>query len=219
MKSDSIIARDLFAERCLFHLHTRFTDGELCVRDYFEFASAHAIDNLVFLEHIRRQPNYSVDAFVSEVQAEEGRSHVRAAIGFETKILLDGTLDISDEHFRVADVVGIAEHGFPSDPALLTECLFRIFDACAAWRGRKHFVWVHPGLSVRDALQGKAVENSMDALVKRAGQCGVRIERNLRYDLVSEDVAGRLSPEERVIGADAHKWSDLERMVRLWTQP
>lgn len=218
MKSDTFMACEPFSKRCLFHLHTRFTDGELSVRDYFEFANAHAIDNLVFLEHIRRQPTYAVEAFVNEVQAEEGRSRVRAFVGFEAKVLLDGTLDISDEHFRQADVIGIAEHGFPNNPTLLTECMLRVFDACRAWRGRKHFVWVHPGLSLRDAPENTAVANSMGCLVEQARRCGVRIERNMRYNLVSEDIARRLLPEELVIGVDAHKWSDLELAPNLWRE-
>ena len=203
---------DPFVGNYLFHLHTRFTDGEPRVRDYFDCCALRPVDRLIFLEHIRRTPTYCVDDFVREIRAGERQSHVEAVIGFEAKVLADGTLDISNEHFQLAEVVGIAEHGFPSDPSMLQSCMFRVFDHCSLWLGKKHFVWVHPGLSLRKAPQTEAIERALEVLLKRAEQCGIHIERNLRYDLVSEETASRLTAGTLVIGIDAHKLQDLQRL-------
>src|ERR1035437_6033754 len=104
--------RQMFSGSYLFHLHTRYTDGALSPNEYFEFAQQHGYQRLIFLEHIRRSPKYDVSQFISEIRECESRFEVAATIGFEAKVLPGGDLDISDEHLKLAQVVGIAEHGF-----------------------------------------------------------------------------------------------------------
>ena len=87
-----------FQGRYLFHLHTTSTDGELTVRQYFEYASQQRIQRLIFLEHIRRNPQYDVEAFVGEVKENSQRCRIPAVVGFEAKLLPDGRLDILDRH-------------------------------------------------------------------------------------------------------------------------
>ena len=103
-----------FRGRYLFHFHTQHTDGKLTGRDYFDWAQAHGVQSLLFLEHVRREASYDVPAFVEEVKELEQQFGIRAGVGFETKLLPDGTLDITPEHCALAEIVGIAEHGFPN---------------------------------------------------------------------------------------------------------
>ena len=108
----------LFRGRVLFHCHTHYTDGQPSVADYLRWASERGVERVIFLEHIRREPSYDVAAFVEEIHAESERWGVPAVAGFEAKVLPGGALDIAAEHAALAEVIGIAEHGFPDDPGL-----------------------------------------------------------------------------------------------------
>ncbi|MFZ0880585.1 MAG: PHP domain-containing protein [Candidatus Acidiferrales bacterium] len=77
----------------MFHFHTTYTDGALTIRDYFEFAARTNTESLVFLEHIRATPAYNVDAFVSGVRQIRDTTGMKAAIGFEARLLPGGTRD------------------------------------------------------------------------------------------------------------------------------
>ena len=109
----------IFVGRYLFHVHTPYTDGEISVAGYFDHARRLGFDHIIFLEHIRREPKYDVAAFAEEVRRTSHERGIRATLGFEAKLLPAGRLDISDEHIAIAEVVGIAEHSFPDDFALL----------------------------------------------------------------------------------------------------
>src|SRR6266536_2153733 len=104
-----------FAGLALFHFHTRFTDGLSSIDDYFKFAQGNRVEQLVFLEHIRRNPRYSLVDFLTQIRECERVYEIPGFVGFEAKLLPEGTLDASDEHLALAEVIGIAEHGFADD--------------------------------------------------------------------------------------------------------
>jgi histidinol phosphatase-like PHP family hydrolase len=201
---------DLFEGRYLFHLHTRFTDGKSSVIDYFEHARRSDIERLIFLEHIRSQPTYPVEKFAAEVMRCAASFLVRATVGFETKLLPDGDLDISPEHLAMADVVGIAEHSFPNDSDLLRKTFVGATDFVRSSFPEKTVVWVHPGLWFK--RRGLVPQKQPDFLemVRHALSKGVFLEKNLRYQLLSDTVACSLRAPALVIGADAHCVTDLQ---------
>jgi histidinol phosphatase-like PHP family hydrolase len=200
---------DLFAGRYLFHLHTQLTDGTLSVSDYFEYACSGGIDRLVFLEHIRRQPSYPVLEFATRVAECASSYGLQAVLGFEAKLLSAGTLDISSEHLAMAEVVGIAEHSFPDDPELLRNAFVNAVDFLRSSFPSKPAVWVHPGLWFKKRGLVPDSHPTFLAMVAHAQSRGVFLERNLRYDLVSEAVTEVLLPASLVVGADAHRLADL----------
>lgn len=194
----------------LFHLHTRLTDGELSVTDYFDFARNHAIKNLIFLEHIRRNPSYDVAQLVLDIKEHAASYDIGGTIGFEAKLLPDGSLDIDDDYLTFASVIGIAEHCFPPDIDLL-----RTVFTCAIERYRSLassicLVWVHPGLLFRKL--GMAADHPIyTEMLNFATDAGVLIERNLKYQLLPLS-ASHLVPADRIVlGVDAHTASDMVR--------
>ncbi len=203
---------ELFQGRYLFHLHTLYTDGKLEVEDHFRNARDHKIERLIFLEHIRREPSFDVLEYVAEVKECSTRYEVPAHIGFEAKVLPDGEIDILPEHFALAEVIGIAEHGFPkdSDPDTHKAALYKAIDSC---RGRddKTFVWVHPGLWLYKKSLLVEKESVYLEMLAYAAEAGLRIERNLRYNLIPERHLKAVPASRLVVGADAHTAAELAR--------
>jgi putative hydrolase len=201
----------IFQGRYAFHLHTSLTDGRLTVADYFAFAAEHGLERLIFLEHVRREPSYDVEAFMDSIRRAADESGIPASIGFEAKVLPGGQLDITDGLIEKAEVIGIAEHGFPDDTDLLIESLITAFERYAGDPGQRNVVWVHPGL----ALKRRKLLGSMDQihrdLIARAWELGLIVEHNLRYGLVPKDLLGSEDADGLVTGVDAHHLTDLTR--------
>ena len=195
----------------LFHCHTDWTDGQPSVGDYLRWASDRHIERVVFLEHIRRAPSYDVAAFVDEIRAESARHGVPATVGFEAKVLPGGALDIAAEHAALADVIGIAEHGFPDDVRLWKTSLATAF---ATHRAAEQIaVWVHPGLWLKKTGRLEARRADYLALLRLAQRHGVLVEQNQRYGLLPGDLTGTIRPELFVRGADAHRLEDADAFI------
>lgn len=204
---------DPFTGRYLFHLHTTYTDGQVPVRQYFEYAVRTGLERLIFLEHIRAQPSYDVLRFVAEVRQAEAEFGLPTWVGFEAKVLPGGGLDITAEHAALADVLGVAEHGFPPDFDLWRLSLRKALEQAAATHREKPVVWVHPGLWLKKQRRLQTHEHEYRALLGYAQELGLKVERNLRYGLVPEDLLGTVAPEHLVLGADAHRLADAEAAV------
>ena len=197
--------------RVLFHCHTDYTDGQPTVADYLRWARERSVERVVFLEHIRRAPSYDVAAFVAEVRAASERHGVPATVGFEAKVLPGGALDITVEHAALADVIGIAEHGFPDDAALWRPSLAAAF---ARWgAGEQVAVWVHPGLWLKKTGRLATHRDDYLALLRLAQRHGVYVEQNQRYGLLPDDLVGAVRPELFVRGADAHRLEDADAFI------
>jgi histidinol phosphatase-like PHP family hydrolase len=203
------MSSSLFQDRYLFHLHTVATDGQLTVEEYFQHASTARYDRLIFLEHIRKDPRYDVEAFAASVREASGRYSVPASVGFEAKVLPDHSLDISPEHFRMAEVVGIAEHGFPGDPDQLADALDGCFSRYSQERGPVVLVWAHPGLWFQRKGFLEKQRSRYASLMENARGQGILIERNLRYNLCTRDLYDSLPAGEKVLGLDCHTLKDL----------
>jgi len=194
----------------LFHIHTNHTDGSSSVRDYFEMAKSYGIKKLIFLEHIRKYPKFDVYQFVDEIRRCSELFEIEGVVGFETKILPGGQLDIRDEHISIAQFIGVAEHSFLLDEQHLVDAFREILHKYPSEWGEKTFVWVHPGLwfQRRGILGSKAYED----MLMVALQSGIMLECNVRYSLPK--CLGDNWPLERVIvGLDAHSVEDLRKIL------
>ncbi len=200
---------DLFRGRVLFHCHTRHTDGQPTVGAYLQWAAAHRLDRVVFLEHIRREPSYDVVAFAGEVRAAGEEHGVAVTLGFEAKVLPGGELDLAGEHLALAEVIGIAEHGFPDDLDLWERSLRAAFDRAGGLPIPA--VWVHPGLHLRKGHRLGTERARYEALLGAAQDAGVLVEQNARYRLVPGDALPLVRPDRLVRGIDAHRIEDVER--------
>jgi histidinol phosphatase-like PHP family hydrolase len=193
-------------------VHTPYTDGRLTVAEYVDFAEKAGADAVVFLEHIRREPRYDVVRFCDEVRCA-GNGAIRALLGFEAKLLPDGTLDIRNELLSKAAVIGIAEHSFPDDPALLHEAFLKVVDRYPRRWPKVDFVWVHPGLWYLKRSLVARQDTRYWEMLAAARAAGIFIEQSLRWKVVDAVTAATLPAESMVVGADAHTLADLERWV------
>jgi len=199
---------DLFSGSYLFHLHTNYTDGKASVEDYFSVAKRLKVSKLIFLEHIRKDPLYDVDAFVREVRVMSEREEVEAAVGFEAKILSSGELDIDSEHLALADVIGIAEHGFPNDEVLFLEAWQAVIAQMRTVSIPK--VWVHPGLFFRKNRLLKECWELYFEMLQQVREEGIFIEYNHRYQLLPKELIEEDSLQPIIFGVDAHRLEDLD---------
>jgi len=171
------------------------------------------VSTVVFLEHIRRKPDYDVERFSAEVEFA-GRGSVATVLGFEAKLLPDGSLDISEDILRSAAVIGIAEHSFPNDAGLLRDSLFKVVGTYPLRWPRVTFVWVHPGLCYLKHHLDSDDDKDFLRMLTKASEAGVLIEQNLRYGLVAPAIAAKLPISSLVTGADGHSLSDLQCWAR-----
>ncbi|MCB1148755.1 MAG: PHP domain-containing protein [Chlamydiia bacterium] len=191
-----------------FHVHTNVTDGSLSIEEVFKQAHARGVKTLVFLEHIRREPTYDVSGWETEVRLFAEEYRLDTLVGFEAKILPEGELDIDPEDFERADLIGIAEHGFPENLTLFMDAWEEVMDDAATWCKKKPAVWVHPGLFFR---KYRLIESHFDEykmLLQKAHERGVHLEYNLRYNLMERSLLGEYP---HLTGIDLHQESDIAR--------
>jgi DNA polymerase (family 10)/putative hydrolase len=206
---------EIFADTYLFHFHTTFTDGHITIPEYFEFAVESGVNRLIFLEHVRRVPSYSVSDFLKLIAIASEKYDMLYSIGFEAKILPDGTLDISNDQIDIADVIGIAEHGSFTDLCQMKNTLYQVIDKYSFLAHDKEIVWVHPGLFLKRHHLLIAEADWYNKALQYAVTKGIKIERNLKYQLISSDISTKMCCDTVVIGADAHILSDLETWMRF----
>jgi len=191
-----------------FHLHTTYTDGVLSVEDYFKAARQYGINSLVFCEHIRRNPDYDVTALIQEVKLCAAEYQMQAHVGFEAKILEDGELDISPEHLELAEVIGVAEHGFPPNLTLFMTAWEEVMESMKEVAKEKDVIWVHPGLFFRKNRLMMTHEEEYHQMLKKAVEYGIHLEYNLRYNLIEKPLYLKYP---HILGLDAHSEEDITR--------
>lgn len=198
----------------MFHIHTIYTDGKLKVEDYFEFSKTHNLDKLIFLEHIRRESDYDVSKFIGEIKNCVESYKIQALAGFETKILTDGTLDISDNDLARADLLGIAEHGFPGDYSAYRNAFSKVIDRYSPLTRIKPVVWVHPGLwFIKNRLMSVKSHEYLE-MIDIAQKNGLFIEQNFRYKLIADDFKSSVPLSKLVLGVDAHTHEHLDAWLK-----
>jgi histidinol phosphatase-like PHP family hydrolase len=206
---------NIFEGRYLFHLHTTLTDSKVSVSEYFECAPRFGFQRLIFLEHVRKEATYDTTEFFDRIRECESKFNVPTNIGFETKLLPNGSLDIDGRDLDRADVIGIAEHGFPNDFGLFESSIEKVFSVYNPSMLHKPVVWVHPGLWFKKNRLLQVKKSEYISLLRLAQSNGVMIERNLRYLLIPDECASCCSPTGLVIGADSHKLEDIERCAKF----
>jgi len=194
-----------FDKRCLFHLHTNYTDGEMNVENYFTYAKKYNYTSLVFLEHIRKHPSYDTQKYIAEIRHHEKRTGIKAFAGFEASLRKDGSLDISEKDIKRCDVLGMAEHRLPNE---LGGYLRALTIAIQQWKDIPR-VWLHPGMW----FQKRKILNEKFLVYRKmlnlAVEEGWLIEHNIKYDLIPYKMKGIVPSKHLITGVDSHKITDL----------
>lgn len=203
-----LLKSEPFEGKYLFHLHTDWTDGEVSIEDYFQFAKKAGVSQILFLEHIRYNPQYDVQKFVLKVRQMGGKYDVQTYVGFEAKIMLNGFLDCADEFFEMADIIGLAEHGFSGGFSEYQNAFDLALSRYCSFAAEKPLIWVHPGALLKKWKLLEKERLAYISMLKKAIDYGLRIERNIRYDLIPFELV-KLAGRSLVLGLDAHKHADL----------
>jgi len=97
-----------------FHVHTNYTEGSSSVDEMCRQAITNNLKLICFAEHVRRQISYDYDALLSEIErARERYPDLVILSGCEAKVLdTKGSLDVSEEILKKAEIVVASFHGF-----------------------------------------------------------------------------------------------------------
>ena len=197
--------------RYLFHIHTDWTDGKSTLADYCIAAKEIGFQSIILLEHVRKECSYDFRAFLRMVEEERVTHAMEILVGAEAKILLNGSLDISETVLANIQVLGIAEHGFQGDASTLAHALGRAFES---YRGAEFArVWVHPGLKLlqRRHMSMKFFQEIMQLALENE----VYVEVNLRYKLPPKPFFSLIPSSKAVVGLDAHSIDEVKGLSEI----
>lgn len=204
---DQVIRRG----RYLFHVHTNWTDGQSTLAEYCKEAKKAGFQSIILLEHVRRECSYDFQAFLRMVEEQRAAHAMEILVGAEAKILLDGSLDVSEAVLSDIQVLGIAEHSFKGDVHALVRALRRAFES---YKGAGFArVWVHPGLKL---LQWQPMSiKFFEEVMQLALENEVYIEINLRHKLPPEPFLSLIPSSKTVVGLDAHSAAEVKELSEI----
>ena len=194
-------------KKYLFHIHTNYTDGQLTVKDYFEFANKNNITTLIFTEHVRKNLNYNFLSFVQEIKSLHNEySNINYIIGVEAKILPDGDLDIDRSILSYIDLICFASHAFPNDISLFYNSYKNLFFD-SKWKNYIR-IWVHPGrFFKKNGILDKNIE-LLSELIDLAIFQNIFIEKNLQDKVPPEKI--KINERWLIKGYDIHTKKQLD---------
>ncbi len=200
----------LLKGKYLFHVHTNYADGSSTVSDYFEYASRHQYESIIFTEHVRQDISYDFDNFLHDIKTAGSQfPKIKSIIGAEAKILPDGDVDVPSKILSKIRVLCFACHSFPKDIDLYESSLKNAF---ADKRWKKFIrIWVHPGRFLK--RNGCLEDNTgmLADLIDLAVRENIFIEKNLRDDLPPASLLENIPDERIVTGYDAHSAMKLPK--------
>jgi DNA polymerase (family X) len=198
------------------HMHTVETDGKGTIEEMAEAARDRGYKYMAITDHSK---NLAFANGLDDKRAEAHIKRIRAVgkkiegikvfAGIEVDILLDGSLDLSDDVLAQMDIViGSVHSHFGIEPKQMTDRLLRALE-------NKHLSLVgHP--TGRLLLRRDAYSFDMDAVLKAAAKAGVAMEHNAYPDRLDlNDVHLRMAKERGVkivINTDAHHTSHMDKI-------
>jgi len=85
-----------------FHVHTSYNDhsaSDLNITSAVRYAEAIGLETLAFTEHVRRESSW-IDRYINEIEKVDNRTNIKLIIGFEAKILRDGSIDCHPKYSK-----------------------------------------------------------------------------------------------------------------------
>jgi putative hydrolase len=192
-----------FLSRGEWHIHTRYTDGNNDIMDYCRRAEEIGTPLVAFTEHVRKELEYSFDAFLSDIDDAKKEFDLIILSGCEAKVLPDGSLDVDEQILKEVDYPVFAFHSFPPDLELYVECLKDVL------KNKYISTWAHPGTLSSSRID--LPENDLEEIFRLMKLRDVLLEINRKYDLPKRywvDLAGKRGVL-MVRGSDIHKVEDM----------
>jgi len=202
--------KKLLEKSYLYHFHSTYTDGEIPVHHYFEWALQRNVQSLIFAEHIRKEPDFDIFAWIQDIkEAQKLFPGIQVCIGVEAKLLPEGDLDIPPQLLAELDMITFACHAFPTDIALYQRS-FEVLFQDPRW---KHFIraWAHPGRFLKRKGFLESHSTVLDHLISLALKEDIWIEYNVRDELPPLKALKQVPEDRLLIGFDAHREADLTK--------
>ena len=199
------------------HMHTDATDGKDTILAMAEAAAALGYEYIAITDHSKHlaMTNGLNDeralAHIAQIREvdKQMEDRVRVLPGIEVDILIDGSLDLSDEVLAQMEIVVASTHShFGLEPAEQTERLLRAVE--------NPYVRMMGHLTGRQLLKREPMRFDVTAVLRRAAALGCAVEHNAaaeRLDLSDNHL--RLARElgcTLVIDTDAHAASNLGKL-------
>jgi putative hydrolase len=195
-----------------WHIHTNYTDGKNSVDEYCRKAAELGMPLIAFTEHVRKKLTFNFDDLQRDIEkAREDYPKLIILSGCESKVLVDGSLDVSDDIIEQCDIVLMAIHSFPRDKDLYLKALTR------ALSNPDVDIWAHPGLFlIKTGF--KLTDKEIREVLISLKDADVLLEINRRYGLPPVDWInlGRCLGIKFVIGSDVHDLSSLTKDPECW---
>ncbi len=199
--------KTILNKKYLSHIHTTYSDGENSVEEYCAWAHNNTYDSIVFSEHVIRQLSYDFNSYIKDIE------HTRQLFpsmeiwsGIEAKVLPDGILDIPEDILSLIDVLFFACHTFSGDANMYKTAFSKVFQD-RKWKNHIR-IWAHPGLffKTRDYRNFSGILIELIDLARRED---ILIEKNIRYNVPSDDILSKLDQSQIIIGHDVHSIESL----------
>jgi histidinol phosphatase-like PHP family hydrolase len=190
-----------------FHVHADYADGSSSVMEMCEQAEMNSLKLICFAEHVRKNMFYEYSDLLRDVERARQRFPGLVILpGCEAAVCdPEGSLDVSDDVLKKAEIVVASFHDFPYG---------RTEDFLHALRSMLSHprvdIWGHPETLLRNVtLEHSDMEGIIRACIKRK----VLIEDNLNRMHMAPpeflELARRLGAGV-VTNSDAHHVSDLK---------
>lgn len=85
-----------------YHIHTNYTDHsdrDLTIKNVLTQAKRKKLKSIAITEHVRKSSDWIYD-YIEEIEHQRKYTDIKVMIGFEAKILLNGTIDCIDDLTR-----------------------------------------------------------------------------------------------------------------------
>ena len=191
-----------------YHVHSNYNDHsalDLTVKNALDRAAEIGLKTLAFTEHVRRSSSW-VPQYIQEIQSLRESSKINVIIGFEAKILPDGSIDCLEEYSRTHLTIA-SFHNAYSDKKKWMNALIKAIE-------NPHVNIIgHLAPEPSFELDGREI----DFIASRIALHEKIVEINAKYHRPPKDwiLAFRNKGVRFHLGSDAHSVSEIGRFEKV----
>jgi putative hydrolase len=191
-----------------YHVHSNFNDHsalDLTVKNALDRAAEIGLKTLAFTEHVRRSSSW-VPQYIQEIQNLRESSKINVIIGFEAKILPDGSIDCLEEYSRTHLTIA-SFHNSYSDKKKWMNALIKAIE--------NPYVNIIGHLAPEPSFELDGRE--IDFIASRIVHHEKIVEINAKYHRPPKDwiLAFRNKGVRFHLGSDAHSVSEIGRFEKV----
>lgn len=191
-----------------YHVHSSYNDHsalDLTVKNALDRAAEIGLKTLAFTEHVRRSSSW-VPQYIQEIRNLRESSMINVIIGFEAKILSDGSIDCLEEYSEAYFIIA-SFHSVYSDKKRWMDALIKTIE--------------NPHVNVIGHLAPEPTFHidggEIDFIASRIVRHGKTVEINAKYHRPPRDwiLSFREKGVKFHLGSDAHSISEIGRFEKV----